>query len=227
MTRAAERGIAVASRPSGRGRPAATTCDTIEEAACELFLEQGYDATSVADIARRAGVSRSSFFNYFSNKADVLWGPVLRTLEGVPDALAAAEARVDDDAGSRGAAVAPTSEGRAVAILRAAALDLARGVTADCIPVPVAQADAMAAATAVAETGAVLLAGQRDAALAAVRRLDPGGDDLRHAAFAAALVGGVAAAVAAWMRAGTRRSELAAIVERAIDPVCRGFADER
>jgi AcrR family transcriptional regulator len=38
-----------------------------------LFLEQGYDATSVADITRRAGVSRSSFFNYFSSKSDVVW----------------------------------------------------------------------------------------------------------------------------------------------------------
>ncbi len=45
----------------------------LSEAACELFLEQGYDATSVSDITRRAGVSRSSFFNYFSAKSDVLW----------------------------------------------------------------------------------------------------------------------------------------------------------
>jgi AcrR family transcriptional regulator len=45
----------------------------LAEAACELFLEQGYDATSVSDITRRAGVSRSSFFNYFAAKSDVLW----------------------------------------------------------------------------------------------------------------------------------------------------------
>ena len=45
----------------------------LSEAACELFLEQGYDATSVSEITRRAGVSRSSFFNYFSSKSDVLW----------------------------------------------------------------------------------------------------------------------------------------------------------
>lgn len=47
--------------------------ETLAEAACELFLERGYDATSVADITQRAGVSRSSFFNYFSSKSDVLW----------------------------------------------------------------------------------------------------------------------------------------------------------
>ncbi|MGM7665957.1 TetR/AcrR family transcriptional regulator [Microbacterium sp. A93] len=55
------------------GRPRASSRETLAEAACELFLEQGYEATSVADITQRAGVSRSSFFNYFSSKSDVLW----------------------------------------------------------------------------------------------------------------------------------------------------------
>jgi len=47
--------------------------ETLAEAACELFLEQGFAATSVAEITRRAGVSRSSFFNYFASKSDILW----------------------------------------------------------------------------------------------------------------------------------------------------------
>lgn len=58
------------------GRPKASSRETLAEAACELFLEQGYDATSVADITQRAGVSRSSFFNYFTSKSDVLWSGV-------------------------------------------------------------------------------------------------------------------------------------------------------
>ncbi|MEV7798088.1 TetR/AcrR family transcriptional regulator [Microbacterium foliorum] len=61
------------SSTSRAGRPKASSRETLAEAACELFLEQGYDATSVADITQRAGVSRSSFFNYFSSKSDVLW----------------------------------------------------------------------------------------------------------------------------------------------------------
>ncbi|MFB7250528.1 TetR/AcrR family transcriptional regulator [Microbacterium sp. NPDC056234] len=61
---------------SRAGRPRASSRETLSEAACELFLEQGYDATSVADITRRAGVSRSSFFNYFSSKSDVLWSGI-------------------------------------------------------------------------------------------------------------------------------------------------------
>ncbi|MDQ4213231.1 TetR/AcrR family transcriptional regulator [Microbacterium capsulatum] len=61
------------SSPRGVGRPRVSSRETIAEAACELFLEHGYEHTSIADISRRAGVSRSSFFNYFSSKSDVLW----------------------------------------------------------------------------------------------------------------------------------------------------------
>lgn len=56
-----------------RGRPPASSQEVLADAACELFLEQGYEATTAADIARRAGVSRSSFFNYFDAKDEILW----------------------------------------------------------------------------------------------------------------------------------------------------------
>ena len=72
------------------GRPRATSRDTIAEAACELFLEQGYEGTTVADITRRAGVSRSSFFNYFGAKADVLW-------YGLDERIAALERRTPEE----------------------------------------------------------------------------------------------------------------------------------
>jgi AcrR family transcriptional regulator len=41
-------------------------------AAVELFTEQGYDATTVAQIAEHAGVTRSTFFRYFPDKRDLL-----------------------------------------------------------------------------------------------------------------------------------------------------------
>jgi AcrR family transcriptional regulator len=41
-------------------------------AAVELFVEQGYDATTVAEIAERAGVTKSTFFRHFADKRDVL-----------------------------------------------------------------------------------------------------------------------------------------------------------
>jgi len=41
-------------------------------AAVDLFTEQGYDATTVAQIAERAGVTKSTFFRYFRDKRDLL-----------------------------------------------------------------------------------------------------------------------------------------------------------
>jgi AcrR family transcriptional regulator len=41
-------------------------------AAADLFAEQGYDATTVAEIAARAGLTKSTFFRHFPDKRDVL-----------------------------------------------------------------------------------------------------------------------------------------------------------
>lgn len=41
-------------------------------AAVDLFTEQGYDATTVTQIAERAGVTKSTFFRYFSDKRELL-----------------------------------------------------------------------------------------------------------------------------------------------------------
>jgi len=41
-------------------------------AAVDLFTEQGYDATTVAQIAERAGLTNSTFFRYFADKRELL-----------------------------------------------------------------------------------------------------------------------------------------------------------
>lgn len=41
-------------------------------AAVDLFTEQGYDATTVAQIAARAGTTKSTFFRYFPDKREIL-----------------------------------------------------------------------------------------------------------------------------------------------------------
>jgi AcrR family transcriptional regulator len=41
-------------------------------AAVDLFIEHGYDATTVAQIADRAGVTKSTFFRYFPDKRELL-----------------------------------------------------------------------------------------------------------------------------------------------------------
>jgi AcrR family transcriptional regulator len=53
-----------------RWQPGAT--QRLVVAAVDLFAEQGYDATTVAQIAERAGVTKSTFFRHFSDKRELL-----------------------------------------------------------------------------------------------------------------------------------------------------------
>jgi len=69
------------------GRRRVSSRDVLEEAATELFLEQGYADTSVDDISARAGVSRATFFNYFPAKVDVLLVGVDRVLDALEHEL--------------------------------------------------------------------------------------------------------------------------------------------
>ena len=51
--------------PDARGR--------LERAALELYLERGYDQTTVAEIASRAGLTERTFFRHFTDKREVLF----------------------------------------------------------------------------------------------------------------------------------------------------------
>jgi AcrR family transcriptional regulator len=47
--------------------------ERLERAALALFIENGYDATTVAGIAERAGLTKSTFFRHFADKREVLF----------------------------------------------------------------------------------------------------------------------------------------------------------
>ena len=59
------------TEPDWRQRKKAATSDRIRASALRLFREQGYDATTVEQIAAAAGVSHVTFFRYFPTKEDV------------------------------------------------------------------------------------------------------------------------------------------------------------
>ncbi|HTS98094.1 MAG TPA: TetR family transcriptional regulator [Streptosporangiaceae bacterium] len=83
-------------QPDWRQRKKAATRDRIRASALRLFREQGYDATTVEQIAAAAGVSHMTFFRYFPAKEDVAmsdsYDPMLAALlEQTPAAWPLAE----------------------------------------------------------------------------------------------------------------------------------------
>jgi AcrR family transcriptional regulator len=70
--------------------------DDIVDIAVRVFLERGYDGTSMEDLARAAGISKSSFYYHVSGKEELLEHGVNRALDalfGVLDEPAALEGR--------------------------------------------------------------------------------------------------------------------------------------
>lgn len=67
-----EQGAAAAARAAGR--PVTIDPDAVAGIALGLFAENGYEQTSMEDIARAAGIGRKSLYRYFASKADLVWG---------------------------------------------------------------------------------------------------------------------------------------------------------
>ena len=77
--------------PNARGR--------LEQAALELYVERGYEQTTVAEIAERAGLTERTFFRHFADKREVLFAGagalqelLVTAVAGAPDAAAPLEA---------------------------------------------------------------------------------------------------------------------------------------
>jgi AcrR family transcriptional regulator len=78
-------------QPDARGR--------LERAAMELYRERGFEQATVAEIAKRAGLTERTFFRYFADKREVLfWGAgelqdfMVSVLASAPDSAAPIEA---------------------------------------------------------------------------------------------------------------------------------------
>lgn len=193
---------------SRSGRPRASSRQMIAEAAGELFLEKTYDGTTVDDIARRAGVSRATFFNYFGSKSDLLWLEVDESLRGFDRVLAAA----DPDAPPM------------TAVLDAVTA-LANEFGPARLPLAVTQYELMGTdgeLEASALPRFLTLVRQLSAFVAA--RLGDRQDGLLPRAIATSVIGAAGAAAAVWARSGVRRGPLAPVIVAAVGPVCAGYA---
>jgi AcrR family transcriptional regulator len=77
--------------PNARGR--------LERAAMELYVERGFEQTTVAEIAARAGLTERTFFRHFADKREVLFAGagqlqdfLVSTLASTPDSAAPIDA---------------------------------------------------------------------------------------------------------------------------------------
>lgn len=179
------------------GRPRASSRETLAEAACELFLEQGYADTSVADIARRAGVSRSSFFNYFASKTDILWAALDERIDALTERLAVA----DDPS--------------AIADVEHALVALGDGFAPDSLALAIVNADAMGLGAELEREAS--LRRSRIAAAVAARLRAGGAERIRTEVAGAAHAGAVLAAIEAWAHEGAGREPLAHPLHEALD----------
>ncbi|MCS5713364.1 TetR/AcrR family transcriptional regulator [Herbiconiux sp. CPCC 205716] len=186
------------------GRPRASSQRMLEEAASELFLEQGYAKTTIEQITRRAGVSRNTFFNYFPGKADLLWVELDASRTVLTDALAAAPADTDPLAAVEAAlatTAAALTPGRAPLVLTQWRV---MGIDEEL------KAAGLARALAHADVVEAFLVGR-------------GLDALVARAIGLAVIGAASAAVGRWAADGPERRPLGTYLQKVVHPVLEGF----
>lgn len=84
----------LAAETARRGRPPSTSARELELIALRLFTTQGFEETTVDQIAAEAGVSRRTFFRYYDSKAAVLWHEFDKEVQALRAAFAAVEDQV-------------------------------------------------------------------------------------------------------------------------------------
>lgn len=187
----------------------------LADAAATLFLSRGYEATTVEDIAREAGVSRRTFFRYFPSKEEVFFADSR-------DRLVRFEALVGERAAVEGAWEA----------VQAALLEVCAGLTQDA-------ARALSMQRVVQASDALTaweLRHDLNWERSMQRVFEVGGDVVFHAALrAGAVMGALRAVLREWF-AGGAMSDLVTLVRVALgwleaalsgDPSERALRDAR
>ncbi|MFT4082870.1 MAG: TetR/AcrR family transcriptional regulator [Nocardioides sp.] len=86
--------------PARRGRPGYDQ-ETVLRRAIDLFNRQGYDGTSVGDIAAELGLTKSAIYHHVSSKEELLAAALDEALDGLTAALNAALEQTDGSAYDR------------------------------------------------------------------------------------------------------------------------------
>jgi AcrR family transcriptional regulator len=73
----------MSTQTSGRVRRQSHGPGSLLEVAVGEFLTRGYDATSMEDLSRAAGITKSSFYHHFSGKEALLRAALERALDGL------------------------------------------------------------------------------------------------------------------------------------------------
>jgi AcrR family transcriptional regulator len=94
--------------------------ERLQGAALELFAEQGFEGTTVAEIAQRAGLTQRTFFNHFADKREVLFGMSSELQQEITREIAAGDPLPPLDAVVRALGVAADTllENRRAAVTR-------------------------------------------------------------------------------------------------------------
>lgn len=192
------------TRHPGRGRPPAASRELLQEAAFELFVENGYVGTTVDHIATRAGVSRNTFFNYFDAKGEVFWVELDATTERLKVALAA-----DPPIGS--------STGEAGIGIRRAMLAAIAPLESEHVPFVLTQYDLIGSMTELQASAMSRFATQARLLSEYLRR--NGVEPAAARAQAYSLIACVISAAQEWAQVGPQRGRLEPYVQSAIDAV--------
>ncbi|MCA0419238.1 MAG: TetR/AcrR family transcriptional regulator [Proteobacteria bacterium] len=74
-----------ATQPKRQGRPPTieNARDRILDDAARLFARDGYDGTSLGELASSVGVTKAAIYHYFPNKKEIYEAIIVRTLEGL------------------------------------------------------------------------------------------------------------------------------------------------
>lgn len=190
------------TRPPSRGRPPAASREVLQEAAFELFVENGYIGTTVDHIATRAGVSRNTFFNYFDAKGEVFWVELDATTERLKAALA-------------GDPSVTSSTNAARIGIRQAMLTAIAPLESEHVPFVLTQYDLIGSVTELQASAMSRFATQARLLSEYLRRSGVAPAAARAQAYS--LIACVIAAAQEWAQAGPQRGRLEPYIRTAID----------